>query len=88
MAFRVNPRPDRLDIVRVRKGCLEVRAVHDSQAGLSDLFVPEGTVGYVLSAHQPGFYLILWPTLLEAVGRRCVTGSHARDDVAPTGRRG
>jgi hypothetical protein len=55
--------------------------------GVSDLFIPEGSVGYVLSARS-GHYLVLWPTFLEATGRRPITGSHSRDDMTPTGRRG
>jgi hypothetical protein len=87
MVLRVNPRPDRLDIAQARKGCLESRTARTSKLGVSDLFIPEGSVGYVLSARS-GHYLVLWPTFLEATGRRPITGSHSRDDMTPTGRRG
>lgn len=64
--------PNRRDIVKARKGCLEVRAKVDSQIGSSDDCVAAGTIGYVLAAHvnpmkgsEQTLWLVMWPTLCE-----------------------
>lgn len=71
------------------RGTLEVRAVVDSQMGISDDYVPKDTIGYVQGHRiEDQTYVIFWPTLERKYRGDWRMGSHSCADVAPTGRRG
>jgi hypothetical protein len=70
------------------KGTLEVEAVIDSRKGLSEDFVPAGSIGYVLGVHPNGAdWLVHWPNAERAYKSDCRTSSHAKITLRPTGNR-
>jgi hypothetical protein len=59
------------------QGKLEVRSNRETRAGVSDWFVPEGTIGYVNGVRSDmGTWLVYWPAL------------HPKEELTVTGRRG
>ena len=65
------------------KGRLEVKAIRRTQMGNSDMYIDEGSLGYVLGTRE-GHSLVFWPHKHW----RDAVGSHADADLQATGRRG
>lgn len=75
---------------RAIKGCLEVKAIHDTRIGSGNggtTIVPKDSIGYVTAIEglkgvgPTGYWTIYWVSLK-------LYGTHYKDDVKPTGKRG
>lgn len=70
------------------QGKLEVKAAQETRRGLTDHFVPAGTVGYVVGVKnlfaevsENKVWLVFWPAIR-------VTSAHPKEELTITGQRG